>query len=486
MFRSLIALCVCFLLSSISYAQNGKADDFGSILSQCSQDLRRLVLAEGEPVEFEKVKAQCKDVLIAQVPASVKLTRIAKLCDYSVHRSGEVYLLTKRYSNDSDLPCVTIEEVTAFVRDANALVTSCLPQGTGKQPTNVALSNLLQSLPDRHQQVAETSGLPIASLGATEQVRLQQIVAESFFSTMTNAARSSLLYLEQWEKSRLHERGVPSGVLHVRVMKGSRIVCDVPLLQQSLAQLQPSSALPIDKGLLVNKVATTIEALAAILKQRDASFLCRVSPVIADKPITAGGLPFADSGLVLRSAARLYDLRCERSRGGVWNIGRTPQPQVTTTQSLRNAIWNALPAPFRVVLRLETKDWSDERTRDQPNPKPFLLLMAAHRHLRALLPVVERSGVKGVSLGELSAKARTAYALCVTGDFFMIHMRDAVKRPLPSYLTNFSTHALRYKAGANTEKNLDCALLRPTLTGWSLAWAIQTEEVNWKLSKQRP
>lgn len=468
MFRILITLCVCFAVASAAYAQSEAVDDFGDVLNQCSQNLRQAILAEGEPVDFPAKKERCRQVLASRVSAQKKLTQIAALCDYTMQRSGSVYLLSKKYINPLDFPCVTIEEMAVFVRDVNALGASIVPAGAKNKAANVVIADLLQSLSPQDRKVAEKSGLPVTDLGQAEQKALQSVLASVFFIGLPNAAKKSLVYLEEWPQISLYEGG---GVLRIRLKKEPRVAHDTSLLQQGFDKLQPDSAVPVSRDLLQSKTET-VDTLVTKIKRGDASFSCRVSPVVADKPVTVSGLSFAEGNLILRGVARLYDLRYERGGDGFWRIGRAPQPKITNIANVQGDIWKALPAPLRVILRMKTKDWSNPAEQNASIPQTFPLTAVAYRYLRALSPLVRKSGNKGVLLADIPARGRAAYALCVTGNLLVMEIKDVINRRLPPYLTNFDVHVLHYQTVANTAKNLDFSLWRRAGIGWKRSWAI--------------
>jgi hypothetical protein len=93
------------------------------------------------PVEKEKEAAPPAD---AASPAEKEIQRIAARFDYTAVRVGNVYLLTKRYTNPEDMPDVTPEECYSRVGADRNRPTK--PNGTPYANTSKQISSLISSL----------------------------------------------------------------------------------------------------------------------------------------------------------------------------------------------------------------------------------------------------------------------------------------------------------------------------------------------------
>lgn len=184
----LLAVICLFGLQTKGLADDNlppKVTTFKSLLTQVSDKFHITIIAEDQPLkpDIPTVKArEIVDMSGQNRTASVAVKAIAEAFDYSIQKQNKnVFLLQKRFSAPSDLPCITLEEWNASVKDVVSVAEAFSPKFEGEIIDDPRTKIFAQSLSaDQLSSLKTKEGLSVQSM-SDEQRRFVHELCLSFY-----------------------------------------------------------------------------------------------------------------------------------------------------------------------------------------------------------------------------------------------------------------------------------------------------------------
>ena len=87
-----------------------QSESFSDALDALTAQGHVAIVAEGAPLVPRLPKKDTQD-LTAPLPLPKVVTKLAAFFDYDAQEQDNVYILTKRYTDPKEMPCVTLEEL---------------------------------------------------------------------------------------------------------------------------------------------------------------------------------------------------------------------------------------------------------------------------------------------------------------------------------------------------------------------------------------
>ncbi len=404
---------------------------FGKAITALADSAKTTIIAEGAPIAFDETKLQSA-AYTAAAPAA-KVTLLAYAADYDVKNSGNVFLLTKRYSNPEDLPCVTLGECRASMKDISAMLNRLMPPpqpGVG-DPIGLSVKSFFRSLSPEQVEAMKQTPLPSSQFTGEQRNKAAAMLATTYlFSVVSSTERTFAALKALPDVSLRKENGTPSAsfVFDDRNRPG------VTYTLQSGYAARGERTLPVPGKILFDIAPTTLGKEFAKLNERKKEDTAGTPSAVyaagidyEEKPLTVAGLERLDPERAASALAGVYDLRL-RSLGGTRTLARRPLLANVTIFNVGDAIAAALPAPLAQLLRGEAdgKFLSSEMKEALQGLSPGrakqmtvrLLNEAAVQRLRQSHErELDVAGRRGISVAVMDATDRRAITVAMLSPF---------------------------------------------------------------------
>jgi len=343
------------LLVHLSLAQSGS---FSGALDALAAQGHVAIVAEGAPLVSRLSKKDTPD-LTAPLPLALAVTKIAASFDYDVQEQDGVFVLTKRYTDPKEMPCVTLEECDQAFKDILTLLEPFNPnfdEANANHSQRNTVITFFNSLTPGQLQEARAKTLRYGELGPEQQKAVESIFLFGYAQFPADKLRETVDILDY----------APKSVLTGKDQGNSALFIELPVpANKSLRYFQPleGGILPPDQSapLLLPKQAETggppvpapmtLEAVVALLPHTGPPAV--VDACLKDKPVSAAGLSNVSAMDVLRALKVLYNLRIGASDAGGNKLMRQLPPPTDSLRDLGPNVWSLLPVSFLRAMHSE-------------------------------------------------------------------------------------------------------------------------------------
>lgn len=437
-------------------------------------------VAEGEPRKPSLAKGNAPVIAPEGMPLSDAAGRIAKAFDYDMKRQGNVFRLTKRYTDARDLPGITLEESRLFLADLLRVVEKFSPKVPPMRPSDRRgpLVNDIIALLTPEQISAMKDGLPVASLNAPLQAQMRRMGLYFYVQVRAEDLERSIEPLELATKNEpvfcwKEINGQRLFGYKLDFQKGSKLA-EVPYFRSlyiaqtgtgSVAALgfgvqtsvikdkygnprpQPTLVDPwaptvadIDTAGNLPAVMTLKTVVATLSNRKEASpAKMTVDEALAEKPVTVAGEAHNPAAQIMTALAEIYGLRLMSEEDGTLRLTRRTVRVPAQLTGLPTALQSIFPEPLLRALRGEgrnTPNTAPSGLSAHISPQDAARVEAVRRLRAAIEPKVKAARERQVPLSSLSARENTALAALLLHDALQRTMGFTVAI-LPLYITEF-------------------------------------------------
>jgi len=434
---------------------------FQDALTSLAAQAHIAIAAEGAPLHPRLVGAAIPNITTPR-PVGQALTTLGAAYDYDVQRcEGGVFILTKRYSNPRDLPCVTLPECQASLQDVSQILDKFSPHF--RQPVYTlehddqrdTVISLFNSLSPAQLAAAQANTLRYGDLLPDQQTLIWNFIMYGFIQIPLDRTQTQINDLTQAPHIMLTARNED---------KQAGVYREVPGYNGAPKFLMPlpgqTSGYPIDAAgkrimepppewlavapvVLVGaaKPLTLAEAVASlppIHKQQAV-----VDKPVQAKPVTVAGLTNADPMKVLEAFKTLYGLRIGASDKSAPMLMRQAPMIPDKISAIAAAIWQALPASYTRALDADARPKAAPIPASpwMPPPNIYALQMEEQARLREAVEENQHEAIRRlriamqsqirlrgpdarIPVSSLSEADRSALAVAMMSDP-MLTLRDA-------------------------------------------------------------
>jgi len=372
---------------------------FTTVLQTISTRYDRAFIAEAEPLHdklsSEKAKALCQELEREGITEAEAVQKVADAFDYEPEYTDDgMYLLRKRYSDPTDLPDVTFDEIRHDLVGQIRMLSQFCPmppdiRGPGEiAPENIALLQLKDSL-SPEDIAAMSNGIAVSQLPLAAKLPAWHYACQYYLGPSLHFATATLDQLDRTRKkdaefhwidvSGLRAFGFTStytvntrsGVMHfpgdfvlshnLRTTVEGGTIITVPsatLKNGKFVAIPPDPTAPDNKpsskpahvssaislGDLVSQVNSHGD-LGAKTGSDAKPIIAEVDPALAPKTVTLVGCEKLTPTQLLNGVSAVYGLRFFRADDGHLRVAFRPQPQLTLAD-LPTRIIRYLPDPL--------------------------------------------------------------------------------------------------------------------------------------------
>ncbi|MBV9850484.1 MAG: hypothetical protein JO250_12490 [Armatimonadetes bacterium] len=348
-----------------------QASVFKAALAALARQGHTCIVAEGAPLR-PTLKPDKAPAVPDHTPLEIAVKLVADAYDYDEERRGNVFLLTKRYTDPADLPSVTLDECTHDLEYiTNLLAAFNPPEPSG--PTHDSMWNelyaVIGSYSSEQMRALLGPGLPVSSLSPDQRAAAQgwvQSIRMSYPLELTRHCLDSLRHAPQTQvglgslalgsqgKATVFGRRWPDA-------GGSFVFIgfdqDTPIMGGrgvdpnggTTTREEREAARTRRDGARTDGGETLAQAVAA-LNRRGARF--QVQDELAAKMVIVAGGDNATPEAVLDGLAGVYGLRVYRRDDGVTELTHVERVTPVDVAALPDAVRRALPAPLLRVAHV--------------------------------------------------------------------------------------------------------------------------------------
>jgi len=367
-----------------------KSATFREALQAIAAQAPVTIVAEGRPLPRATGKEALGDASAATMDLEDAVRLVATDFDYAVARRGDIFLLTKRYSDPRDLPGVTAEEWRLAIRDLDSLLADLSPQfealGLRHKPDPV-IAGLMTTLTAGQLKQMARGGLKLADLTPDQveavrgfvlynylQIPLEEIdtvvrqtewffrpdSAFTFQSVRDGADAFGLEWMEKRQGSPepqfipLSEGvGLTGTLSHAATLRQLGRLPASPPLRRFIASTSGTGAASA-AGTIEGTVADVAESLR---RRLPAGRRIDIDAPLCPKPITVIGAEHTSLNLLLDGIARVYGLRLidDPRNARLW-LTRRHVRRPDDLGELTMALRSALPDPLVHRAHLDDGD----------------------------------------------------------------------------------------------------------------------------------
>ena len=435
LFRGIIILCLisCCLLdraraSATRLATNkigntqvrltpGDAANFQAALASLSNQAQVTIISEGIPLKSNlETKAALSLTKPLEIGAAIAV--LATAYDYDVQRVSSVFVLTKKYSDPRDLPCVTLAECCEAANNIVSVLDVFSPHfaesvyANGPNGQMDAIVNFFAGLSPSQLKAAQSRTLQYGTLSPDQQALVKELFLFAFIQQPEDRVANASDYITAAGKDTItlqDERG-DAGLFLVLPSNPPALPLYLSLLGK-VPPLNPQDALlappvPVSNG-LKDLLPVTLGAIVAELGPIDGQKPV-AAPSVSGKPAMAFGLKYAAPKDVMLALAALYGLQ----NGVSTSAGLQLEPLSVVSPSdigqLNTALWTAVPAAYDRALHLQM---SSDGTMSGTLLPAETQQEAGRRLLVAIQPQIKKSGhLVRVPVSSLDEGAKSALA----------------------------------------------------------------------------
>jgi len=346
------------------------ASEFYSAISDLSVQGHVCFVMEGIPLKPHLTDKAVADLTV-DMPLVAAVAKIAAAYDYDARREGGVFVLTKRYTDPTDLPDVTLEECQAAINDVLCVLDAFSPHfaesiyADGPDDRKDTVISFFHSLSARQLQRAQDKSLHYGDLVPEQQGMIRSLFLYQFDQVPRDKVADGLNELDHAPLSVLTARN-EQGFAGVFMEMPTPLSASKPILipisggMTPLDRAQPNiiSATPPPGAVSSMPSDVLLESVVAGLKPIDGQ-RGAVEKLLQKKPVTVFGLENARPMDVLRALAVVYGLRIGATDAGAPKLMRRPAPVPEDPRDLPSCVWSILPMPFVRALHIVPVDSSD-------------------------------------------------------------------------------------------------------------------------------
>jgi len=343
-------------LVHLSLAQSAS---FSEALDALAAQGHVAIVAEGAPLVSRLSKKDTQD-LTAPLPLSPAVTKIAASFDYDVQEQDNVFVLTKRYTDPKEMPCVTLEECDQAFKDMLTLLEPFNPnfdEASDDHSVHTTFIKFFNSLSPRQLQEARTKTLHYGELNSDQQKMIESVFLSGFVQFPSYKLRETVDILDYAPKSVLTGQDKGYNALFIELpMSYDRSLRYYHPLEGGVTPLkeaQPTLILPkqAETGSSPVPAPMTLEAVVVLLPHTGPPAV--VDACLKDKPVSAAGLSNVSAMDVLRALKVLYNLRIGASDAGGNKLMRQLPPPTDSLRDLGPNVWSLLPVSFLRAMHSE-------------------------------------------------------------------------------------------------------------------------------------
>lgn len=361
-------------------------------------------VAEGRPLHSTLPRNSVLPLPDTAMPVSQAVETLASAYDYDVQRQGQVFRLTKRYTDSQDLPGLTLMECQQSLEDVERVTSPFNPHvAEGKMGTRHSIvGELVSSLSwQQLQAMHETSpnkALSIASLNSEQQgmawnlalyfyVQEPMSSVENALGEVKQAADPKTKLAFRWgEVDNLRVFGYepysdaqnhgsfrplssPHGQISYRGPLSATLLTPHPVKRSDGTQQlpdDPTDPLPTGNNKTkiqnreqeANTTATdaTLQTVVTDLSAHQAKAVFAVDPALQSKPITVVGEANTTPDEIVQALSVVYGLRIRTMDDGTKVLTRRLFQISNDVSTLPENVRRVLPAPFLRALHSDDSD----------------------------------------------------------------------------------------------------------------------------------
>lgn len=398
------------------HLSEAQARSFSDALDALSEQGHVAIVAEGVPLVPRLAKKDAPDLTTA-VPLSQAVAEVAARYDYDVQKQDDIFVLTKRYTNLKELPCVTLEECRGAFSDVVTLLDRFSPQfdeGSEDNSQRGAAVAFFASLSPAELYRAQTKSLHYGELTPDQKEIVSRLLLYGIVPIPINLSQDSINVLNYAPKSALTGKDGDYKALLIQVpVPADRAQLYYRSLYSSgkaiyLDQPQPTLILPKPQATTLPHAPDpkTLGDVVGLLAHKGPP--PAVDVALKDKPVSVAGLANASTQNILDALTLLYGLRISVSDAG----GPLLTRQILTTddnlQDLTENIWETVPVSIRRAMHQEytaplqgVPNKPADAVQDfqqRIEPKPSLVALREEAEHQVLVGVQPQFRSKGLSV----------------------------------------------------------------------------------------
>ena len=401
------------------------------------------IVAEGVPFVPHLSKKDAPN-LTKPIPLPEAVTQIAASYDYDVQRQDEVFVLTKRYTNPKEMPCVTLEECQQAFHDILALLDRFNPnfdEASGDHSQRSSVVNFFNSLSPKQLQGAQSKTLHYGELEPEQRKIVESLLLYGFVQFPSYKLRETVSILDYAPKSVITGRAQGQTALFIEApVPANNLLRYYQPLAGGISPPDQSSPLILPKQTETGNspVPMTLESVVKLLPYTGPPAV--VDNSLKDKPVFVTGLKNVSPRNVLRALKVLYNLRIGSSDAGGEMLMRQILPTSNSLRDLGPNAWDLLPVSITRAIRqknaansqltfpnksrtqesmdaLQRSREADQRLRQQLEVRtllPALWSESVHQVLVGVQPQLRSGGLDArIPVRTLSGSVRRALAVAL-------------------------------------------------------------------------
>ncbi len=454
-----------------------QASQFQTALDALAKQAHVALVAEGAPLT-PRLAGKAVPDLTADAPVGQAVTRLASAYDYDAQRVNGVFVLTKRYTDPLDLPCVTLSECCEAAQDVCSVLDAFSPNlvtswnADGPDGQRDVVVKFFATLSAGQLQAAQAGTLRYGSLLPDQQTLVQQLFFYQYAQMPSEDAHwvvDKLEYAPRTVLTAQNDSGTTGVFIEVPSPYDATKRLQLPISGKLTLPGQPqpdTPPLPTPGADPAAPVGTTLQSLVAGLKPvHDQQPL--VDAALQDKPVTVAGVTNAASMDVLRALVALYGLRIGAAESGAPKLERPMFAPPTDARQIGPAAWGVLPVsclralhgvgdghrveipappssppasagpPDVAALRAAAEAWVQQMSHlDTPSPIPAALQQSACRRVQeAMQPHLRQDGPRArIPIASLDAHGKAALAALLMAGLMLELQNDFTGLPKQNVL----------------------------------------------------
>ena len=342
----------------MAYLSLAQSASFPDALDALAAQGHVAIVAEGAPLVPRLSKKDIQD-LTAPVPLAQAVTKIAASFDYEVQEQDDVFVLTKRYTDPKEMPCVTLEECDQAFKDILTLLDQFSPnfdEASDDHSQRSTVITFFRSLSPKQLQEVQTKTLRYGELGPEQQKMVESLFLFGFVQFPTYKLRETLSILDYAPGSVLtgKDKGQNALFIEARVPANKSLRYYQPL-EGGISPPDQSSPLILPKQTETGSPAVpapmTLESVVGLLPHTGPPAV--VDAPLKDKPVSVAGLSNVSAMDVLRALKVLYNLRIGASDAGGNKLMRQVPPPTGSLRDLGPNVWSLLPVSLTRAMHSE-------------------------------------------------------------------------------------------------------------------------------------
>jgi len=360
-------------------ATTSPAELFSADLEALSQRLGVAFVAEGQP--FPGITKSPVPSLRKDLSPEAAVREVTDYFDYAAVRQGNIYLLTKRYTNPEDLPEVSPEECRIGIKAIAGMLAAFNPKYPPGTFAGDPIANIARMLSPAQMEKLGKEGLPVTELNPEQHAEIERLALKFYIQDKADRVAKAYALLESrnpadptfhWQTIMdFHAFGYDTRserlnkILFIPVSNGNHIIVSpdgttikitagvhtengVVVHDPDLDPTDPTVVSEPMKQFLGNRgkpahAVSLAEAVSALTRRAANKTEYRVDPMYATKHVTLVGTDKLAEEALLRSFAAVYGLRVVQSEAHRFDLTRPLVTDARQLSDLNRALLSAIP-----------------------------------------------------------------------------------------------------------------------------------------------